>query len=154
MHFIAFSCFCRLFYPSAGISFLYLQRQKCQSEPTPDCLPLPSLWLSFFCLSLSPSLIRTCDFIGPTQTIQDNISLLLWFSRSVVSDSLQPHELQHTRLPCPSLSPRVCSDSCLLHLTHVLCRIFFQESVKHPARVFERTEPQQCQGHYDRDKWT
>ena len=34
------------------------------------------------------------------------------FSCSVVSDSLQPHELQHTRLPCPSLSPRVCSDPC------------------------------------------
>ena len=33
---------------------------------------------------------------------------------SVVSDSLQPHGLQHTRLPCPSLSPRVCSNSCLL----------------------------------------
>ena len=33
------------------------------------------------------------------------------FSHSVVSDSLQPHELQHTRLPCPSLSPRVCSNS-------------------------------------------
>ena len=29
-------------------------------------------------------------------------------SRSVVSDSLQPHELQHARLPCPLLSPRVC----------------------------------------------
>ena len=28
--------------------------------------------------------------------------------------SLQPHGLQHTRLPCPSLSPRVCSDSCPL----------------------------------------
>ena len=29
---------------------------------------------------------------------------LIQFSCSVVSDSLQPHELQHTRLPCPSLS--------------------------------------------------
>ena len=28
-----------------------------------------------------------------------------------MSDSLWPHELQHTRLPCPSLSPRVCSNS-------------------------------------------
>ena len=26
-------------------------------------------------------------------------------------DSLQPHELQHTKLPCPSLSPWVCSNS-------------------------------------------
>ena len=33
------------------------------------------------------------------------------FSHSVVSDSLWPHGLQHTRLFCPSLSPRVCSNS-------------------------------------------
>ena len=30
------------------------------------------------------------------------------------SDSLQPHGLQHTRLPCPPLSLRVCSNSCSL----------------------------------------
>ena len=40
--------------------------------------------------------------------------LLLLFSRSVVSDSLWPHGLQHARLPCPSPSPQVCSDSCPL----------------------------------------
>ena len=34
---------------------------------------------------------------------------MVLFSRSVVSDSLQPHRLQHARLPCPSPSPRVCS---------------------------------------------
>ena len=41
---------------------------------------------------------------------------ILWlsFSRSVKSDSLQPHGLQHTRLPCPSPSPRTCSNSCPL----------------------------------------
>ena len=33
--------------------------------------------------------------------------------RSVASDSLRPHGLQHTRPPCPSPSPRVCSNSCL-----------------------------------------
>ena len=31
-----------------------------------------------------------------------------------MSDSLRPHGLQHTRLPCPSPSPRVCSNSCPL----------------------------------------
>ena len=31
-----------------------------------------------------------------------------------MSESLQPHGLQHVRLPCPPLSPRVCSNSCLL----------------------------------------
>ena len=40
--------------------------------------------------------------------------LLLLFSHQAVSISLQPHGLQHTRLPCPSLSPRVCSNSCPL----------------------------------------
>ena len=33
------------------------------------------------------------------------------FSRSVVSDSLRPHELQHARPPCPSPSPGVHLDS-------------------------------------------
>jgi len=40
--------------------------------------------------------------------------LLLLFSHSVVSDSLWPHGLQHTRLLCPLLSPAVCSNSCPL----------------------------------------
>ena len=34
------------------------------------------------------------------------------FSCSVVSDSLQSHESQHARPPCPSPSPGVYSDSC------------------------------------------
>ena len=42
----------------------------------------------------------------------ENISSRIFqFSHSVVSDSLQPQGLQHARLPCPSLSSRVCSDS-------------------------------------------
>ena len=36
------------------------------------------------------------------------------FSCSVMSNSLWPHGPQHTKLPCPSLSLRICSDSCLL----------------------------------------
>ena len=37
--------------------------------------------------------------------------LSVQFSRSVVSDSLRPHESQHARSPCPSPTPRVHSDS-------------------------------------------
>ena len=37
--------------------------------------------------------------------------LLLLFRCSVMSDSLWPHGLQHARLPCPSPSPGVCSNS-------------------------------------------
>ena len=36
------------------------------------------------------------------------------FSHSVVSDSLWPHGLQQARLPCPSPTPRACSNSCPL----------------------------------------
>ena len=37
--------------------------------------------------------------------------MLVQFGRSVVSDSLWPHELQHARLPCPSPTPGVHSNS-------------------------------------------
>ena len=36
------------------------------------------------------------------------------FSHSVVSDTLRPHGVQHARLPCPSPSPRACSNPCPL----------------------------------------
>ena len=39
---------------------------------------------------------------------------LLLFSRSVVSDSLQPNGLQHTRFSCPVPSPGACLKSCPL----------------------------------------
>ena len=68
------------------------------------------------------------------------------FSRSVGSDSLRPHEVQHARLPCPSKTPRAYSNSCLesvmpsnhLILCHLLLlppsvfpriRVFSKESV-------------------------
>ena len=37
--------------------------------------------------------------------------ILIQFSRSIVSDSLRPHGLQHARLPCPSPTPRAYSNS-------------------------------------------
>ena len=40
------------------------------------------------------------------------------FNHSVESNSLWPHGLQHIRLPCPSLSPGVCSNSCPLRWCH------------------------------------
>ena len=47
------------------------------------------------------------------------------FGHSVVSDSLRPHEPQHARLPCPSLSLRVRSDSCPLSQWCYLTILFF-----------------------------
>ena len=48
------------------------------------------------------------------EQVRDARLLWLLFSPSVVSDSLQRHRLLHTRLPCPSLSSRSCSNSCPL----------------------------------------
>ena len=44
----------------------------------------------------------------------DRLHRTVQFSRSVVSDSLRPQGLQHSRLPCPSPTPRACSNSCPL----------------------------------------
>ena len=41
-------------------------------------------------------------------------TLSVQFSHSVVSDSLQPHGLQHARLPCPSPTHGAYSNSCAL----------------------------------------
>ena len=41
-------------------------------------------------------------------------SLVSQFSRSVLSNSLRPHGLKHSRLPCPSPTPRAYSNPCPL----------------------------------------
>ena len=64
------------------------------------------------------------------------------FSHSVLSNSLRPHELQHARLPCPSPTPGVYSNSCPLsqwcpsnHL--ILCRPLLLPPLIFPSiRVF------------------
>ena len=45
-------------------------------------------------------------------TLQQVAISSVQFSRSVVSDSLRPHESQYARPPCPSPTPRVYSNSC------------------------------------------
>ena len=65
-----------------------------------------------------PSLIQCHYLIIKWSIHQDNATMLntvqvssFEFSRSVMSDSLWPHESQHTRPPCPSPTPGVHSDS-------------------------------------------
>ena len=52
--------------------------------------------------------------IYPFRNTHRQKTSMLFFSRSVVCNSLWPHGLQHARLLCLSLSPRVYSDSCPL----------------------------------------
>ena len=50
------------------------------------------------------------------------------FSRSVVSDSLRPHELQHARPPCPSPTPGVHSDSRTEHMKRCSTLLIIREN--------------------------
>ena len=64
------------------------------------------------------------------------------FSRTVVSDSLQPNGLQHTRLPCPLQTPGAYTNSCPLsrwcHPTNLslCCPITLPPSIFPSIRVF------------------
>jgi len=64
---------------------------------------------------LSPTSPTSISYIKTTEKVVQNLYIQdissVQFSRSVVSDSLWPHELQHTRPPCPSPTPGVHSDS-------------------------------------------
>ena len=71
-------------------------------------------------------LISRLSFETASLTLGPFYILLRLFSCSVLSDCLAHHGLQHTRLPCPSLSPRVCSNSCPLGLW---CHLTISSSV-------------------------
>ena len=80
-----------------------------------DCLSLlnqlpTSLWVKF---STDISKIHSAPFfqidIDPSKLLPS-----VQFSRSVVSDSLRPHGLQHSRPPCPSPTPGVHTNPCPL----------------------------------------
>ena len=68
--------------------------------------PTERLTLSFtFFLELLYNVVLVSD-------IQQHKPAIVLFSCSVMSDSLQPHGLQHVRLPCPSPSIGACSNLC------------------------------------------
>ena len=68
-----------------------------------------------FCFSLSLSILNTHQ-----RALSKEFKALskefnsVQLSHSVVFDSLQPHGLQHARLPCPSPASGACSNSCPL----------------------------------------
>ena len=74
-----------------------------------------------FELQLSPNIcpgVGLLDHILAIFLVFSGTSMLLLFSCSIVSDSFWPHGLQHARLPCPILSPRVCNSCPLSQWCH------------------------------------
>ena len=74
------------------------------------------LWIAYGCFCYNSRGHMVCKEIIYSLALYwkrlKNSALSVQFSRSVVSDSLWPHGLQHTRLPCPSPTPRACSNLC------------------------------------------
>ena len=75
-------------------------------------VPFPQISKTGDLLSLDPNSAEKDTSMFQCSLTQCSVQ----FSCSVMSDSLQPHGLHHTRLPCLSLSPGVCSNSCPLSL--------------------------------------
>jgi len=76
----------------------------------PSGLRFPSSITSLFIYDVKP--------LSPSPESSCNTGKLLYelissvaFSRSVVSDALRPHRLQHARPPCPSPPPGACANS-------------------------------------------
>ena len=65
--------------------------------------------VTLICISLkTDNSVKDFIFVSDISSVQFSS---VHFSGSVVTDSLQPHELQHARPPCPSPSPGVHTDS-------------------------------------------
>ena len=65
------------------------------------------------------------------------------FTRSVMSDCLRPHELQHAKPPCPSPTPEVHPNLCIKSVmpsSHlILCRsLFLLPPIPPSTRVFSK----------------
>ena len=91
---------------------IWLQKSRARTEPDSlkACHLIIGMCIYFWALCSVP-LIHMSDFLP----IPYNFDYC-WvkFSRSVISDSLWPHGLQHARPPCPSPTPRLYRNSCPL----------------------------------------
>ena len=104
-----------------------------------------SCWFAFLWLCLEDDVLED-SIPGHLFTVnlflqQSNkfLPFLVQFSRSVISDSLQPHKPQHAKPFCPSPTPRVhpnpCPSSWWCHPT-ICCPLFIRPPIPPSIRVF------------------
>ena len=93
--------------PPEKLLKILVSRPCCQSSWGHD----PSKCTRTICSSSAAFVVKIKGEIYSMKSIPH---WTLLFSHSVQSNSLQADGLQHTRLPCSSLSPRACSNSCPL----------------------------------------
>ena len=101
--------------PSAGLIILYTTHRTSGRRFLCYCC---------FCCLITKSCLTLCNSLDCSKRDSSVHGILLarmlvqiqiQISRSVVSDSLRPHGLQHVRLPCPSPTPGAYSNSCPSH---------------------------------------
>ena len=93
-----------------GPAALWLPWPKQTSSFIPHLVPF-GFWALVLLASRPPG---TGNSLLPHPSASHHQVSLLLFSHPVVSNSFQPRGPQHTRLPCPSPFPGVCSNSCPL----------------------------------------
>ena len=87
------------------------------AEASPQSLPSSSQCSPHVCVRAKFSLFTRMLIMldeGPTLCFRISTNYILFFSHSVMSNSLLPHVLQHSRLLCPSPSHEFCSNACPL----------------------------------------
>ena len=94
-------------------TFTVLQSERYQSILETMKSSIWDSWLRVNCLwlLLLSNIYSTCSEVKEFTDV-GSISTSVQFSRSVISNSLRPHGLQHTRLPCPSPAPGTYLNSC------------------------------------------
>ena len=94
-------CFVHFLSPPLAGKFHECKNLTCFSLSSPQCLDAPNVFVEY---------IQEWKTYGKNDQCWGSVQ----FSCSVVSNSLWSHELQHTRPPCPSPTPRVYPNSCPL----------------------------------------
>ena len=108
---------CILYQYSLTLSYLWVKKNWKKRTMVHSIFPFPSmLWFYFFFFSfifISWRLITLQYCSGFCHTLKCyDFHCMFLFSHLVMSDSFWPHGLQHSRLHCPLLYLKVCSNSC------------------------------------------
>ena len=97
------------FFPLPSLSHP-LGSSQCTSPEHPVSCIEPGLVIYFTYDKINVSVLFSQIILG--FSLSSFILSSVQFSCSVMSNSLWPRGLQHARLPCPSPTPRACSNSC------------------------------------------
>ena len=93
---------------------------ECMCIRLPDSMKIPCATTHTCCSQIRELIsLKNLHINSLAETLSNLTSwsgLLLFIVQSLsgIPHSLRPHELQHPRLPCPSPSCRLCSNSCSL----------------------------------------